>query len=136
MNADIGISENRQKGRTTVEELERWLTLKEDERLGSKKQSVALNSRSWMRSGKHLAPMLPDMLKRIMDEAGPGSGDLDPQATSDFRQRRYRKSGLKSLLGMADLPHLGLISIQSVLRGLAREGLVHPRPKKCVVAVS
>lgn len=66
----------------------------------------------FMRSGERLVAMLPDMLKRILDEAGPDFSaetcpsatldDLEVSAISDFRQRWVRKSGQKSLLNMTN----------------------------------
>lgn len=61
----------------------------------------------WMRAGEELAPMTPDMLKRIFDEAGPdfsseicaeaSLADLDPAAIEQFRARWRRKSGNPAL---------------------------------------
>jgi ATP-dependent DNA helicase RecG len=61
----------------------------------------------WMRSGEDLAPMTPDMLKRIFDEAEPDFsagicsqatlGDLDPAAITAFRQRWIAHSGKHGL---------------------------------------
>lgn len=57
----------------------------------------------WMRAGEDLAPMTPDMLRRIFDEAGPDFSaeicpkatldDLDPAAIKDFRKRWRDASG-------------------------------------------
>jgi len=57
----------------------------------------------YMRSGEELVPMLPDMIKRILDEAEPdfsaepcrgaSMSDLDPNALDDFRSRWAIKSG-------------------------------------------
>lgn len=67
----------------------------------------------WMRSGDSLAPMLPDMLKRIFAETGPDFSaeicvgatlmDLDPRAIDDFRQRWARHSGKDGLSGLTDI---------------------------------
>ena len=56
----------------------------------------------WMRSGESLAPMTPDMLKRIFDESAPDfsakicskavQSDLDSAAIEDFRKRWIQKS--------------------------------------------
>ena len=56
----------------------------------------------YMRSGDSLVPMLPDMLKRIVDEAGPDYSaeinaratldDLDTAMIEDFRKRWMEKS--------------------------------------------
>ncbi len=64
--------------------------------------------RYFMRAGDSLAPMLPDMLKRIFDEAGPdftaeacrgvSLDDLDHKAIDDFRHRWARKSKNEKLL--------------------------------------
>jgi ATP-dependent DNA helicase RecG len=61
----------------------------------------------WMRAGDDLAPMTPDMLKRILDETGPDFSaeicaraplaDLDSAAIEQFRARWRRKSGNTAL---------------------------------------
>lgn len=61
----------------------------------------------YMRSGDSLVPMLPDMLKRIVDEAGPDYSaeinaratldDLDTAMIEDFRRRWMEKSSNASL---------------------------------------
>jgi ATP-dependent DNA helicase RecG len=61
----------------------------------------------WMRAGESLAPMTPDMLKRIFDETGPDFSaeicpeaelsDLDPTAISKFKAAWIRKSGNAAL---------------------------------------
>jgi ATP-dependent DNA helicase RecG len=61
----------------------------------------------YMRSGEDLVPMLPDMIKRILDEAGPDYSaeirkdatlaDLDPLAVEEFRIRWAAKSGNPSI---------------------------------------
>ena len=61
----------------------------------------------WMRSGEDLAPMTPDMLRRIFDESGPDFSaeicpkatlaDLDPAAIESLRDRWARHSGNKAL---------------------------------------
>jgi len=58
---------------------------------------VHYEGRYFMRSGGNLAPMLPDVLKRIFDEAGPDYtaeiclraklDDLDSESIMDFRNR-------------------------------------------------
>lgn len=68
---------------------------------------VALEGAYWMRAGEDLAPMTPDLLKRIFDEAGPDFSaeicpkatlaDLDPAAIEDLRRRWVRHSGNKAL---------------------------------------
>lgn len=65
----------------------------------------------WMRAGESLAPMTPDMLKRIFEETGPDfSGevclgatlnDLDPGAIETFREMWRRKSGNAALAGLS-----------------------------------
>ena len=70
----------------------------------------------WMRSGESLAPMTPDMLKRIFDESGPdfsaercpraAASDLDPNAIQDFQERWVVKSGNAAL---AQLSHEQLL---------------------------
>ena len=57
----------------------------------------------FMRAGEDLVPMLPDVLKRIFDEAGPDFtaeicvsatlDDLDPSAIENFRNLWIKKSG-------------------------------------------
>ena len=61
----------------------------------------------WMRAGEDLAPMTPDMLRRIFDESGPDFSaeicpkatlaDLDPAAIESLRGRWARHSGNKAL---------------------------------------
>lgn len=61
----------------------------------------------WMRSGEDLAPMTPDMLRRIFDESGPDFSaeicpkatlaDLDPAAIESLRSRWLEHSGNKAL---------------------------------------
>jgi ATP-dependent DNA helicase RecG len=63
---------------------------------------IHYGGRYFMRAGGALAPMLPDMLKRIFDEAGPDYtaeicpgaklDDLDPVSIEDFRNRWIQKS--------------------------------------------
>jgi len=58
---------------------------------------IAVEGAYWMRAGEDLAPMTPDMLRRIFDEAGPDFSaevcreatlaDLDPAAITAFRTR-------------------------------------------------
>jgi len=65
----------------------------------------------FMRSGDSLVPMLPDVLKRILDEAEPDYSaevcdkatldDLDLNAIDIFRARWAKKSGNERLKGMA-----------------------------------
>src|SRR5690606_18139712 len=64
---------------------------------------IAVEGAYWMRAGEDLAPMTPDMLRRIFDEAGPDFSaeicpkatldDLDPAAIKDFRKRWRDASG-------------------------------------------
>jgi ATP-dependent DNA helicase RecG len=61
----------------------------------------------WMRAGESLAPMTPDLLKRIFAESGPDFSaercstaimeDLMPSAIEDFRSRWIKKSGNEAL---------------------------------------
>ncbi len=72
---------------------------------------VAVEGAYWMRAGEDLAPMTPDMLRRIFDEAGPDfsaeicpkatPADLDPAAVEDFRQRWRDESGNDTLATMS-----------------------------------
>lgn len=69
---------------------------------------IQYEGRYWMRSGEELAPMTPDMLKRIFEEAGPDYSaeicpsatldDLDPAAIDEFRARWHRVAKNDSLL--------------------------------------
>ncbi len=68
---------------------------------------IAMEGAYWMRSGENLAPMTPDMLRRIFDEAGPDFSaeicpkatlaDLDPAAIEAFRNRWREASGNEAL---------------------------------------
>ncbi|MCC6908124.1 MAG: putative DNA binding domain-containing protein [Phycisphaerales bacterium] len=68
---------------------------------------IAVEGAYWMRAGEDLAPMTPDMLRRIFDEAGldfsaevcreATLADLDPAAITAFRTRWGRHSGSKGL---------------------------------------
>ena len=68
---------------------------------------VAVEGAYWMRAGEDLAPMTPDMLRRIFDEAVPDYSaeicrnatlaDLDPAAIESLRSRWARHSGNKAL---------------------------------------
>ncbi|HQU47248.1 MAG TPA: ATP-binding protein, partial [Pirellulales bacterium] len=68
---------------------------------------VAVDGAYWMRAGEDLAPMTPDMLRRIFDEAGPdfsaeicakaAMADLDPAAIESLRRRWAKHSGNKAL---------------------------------------
>ncbi len=68
---------------------------------------IALEGAYWMRAGEDLAPMTPDMLRRIFDEAVPDYSaeicrkatlaDLDPAAIESLRGRWARHSGYKAL---------------------------------------
>ena len=69
---------------------------------------IHYEGRYFMRAGDSLAPMLPDMMKRIFDEAGPdftaeicqraSLSDLDQKSVDDFRHRWARKSKNNNLL--------------------------------------
>ena len=68
---------------------------------------VAVEGAYWMRAGEDLAPMTPDMLRRIFDESGPdfsaeicpkaGLADLDPAAIRAFRARWVERSRNRAL---------------------------------------
>jgi ATP-dependent DNA helicase RecG len=68
---------------------------------------VPVEGAYWMRAGEDLAPMTPDMLRRIFDEtspdfsaeicAGATLADLDPAAIESFQGRWTRHSGNKAL---------------------------------------
>jgi ATP-dependent DNA helicase RecG len=72
---------------------------------------VHYEGRYFMRAGGSLSSMLPDMLKRIFDEAGPDYTaeichkatftDLDPNAIEDFRNRWIQKSKNEKLSGLS-----------------------------------
>jgi len=82
---------------------------------------IAVEGAYWMRAGEDLAPMTPDMLRRIFDEAGPDYSaevcpkatldDLDPAAIEAFRTRwllnseneRLRDMPVEQLLQDAEL---------------------------------
>lgn len=65
-----------------------------------------------MRAGEDLAPMTPDMLRRIFAESGPGfsaeicpdarTADLDPRAIQALRELWLRKSGNEMLRSLSD----------------------------------
>jgi ATP-dependent DNA helicase RecG len=67
---------------------------------------IAIDGAYWMRAGEDLAPMTPDMLRRIFDEAGPDFSaeicpkatfaDLDPVAIESLRAQWARHSGNKA----------------------------------------
>ena len=68
---------------------------------------IAVEGAYWMRAGEDLAPMTPDMLRRVFDEAGPDFSaeicpkatlaDLDPAAVEAFRGRWMRRSRSRAL---------------------------------------
>ena len=72
---------------------------------------VHYGGRYFMRSGGNLAPMLPDMLKRIFDEAGPDYtaeicpkaklDDLLPESIEEFRNRWIQKSKNEKLRALS-----------------------------------
>lgn len=74
---------------------------------------VAVDGAYWMRAGEDLAPMTPDRLRRIFDEASPDFsaeicpgadiGDLDPAAIDDFRERWYNKAKQDAIRRAPDL---------------------------------
>jgi ATP-dependent DNA helicase RecG len=68
---------------------------------------IAIEGAYWMRAGEDLAPMTPDMLRRIFDEAGPDFSaeicpkaelsHLDPAAIEALRERWRAKSKNETL---------------------------------------
>jgi ATP-dependent DNA helicase RecG len=72
---------------------------------------IAVEGAYWMRAGEDLAPMTPDMLKRIFDEGGPDFSaeicpnatlaDLDADAIEDLRRRWHQKSQNAAILRMS-----------------------------------
>jgi ATP-dependent DNA helicase RecG len=78
---------------------------------------IALDGAYWMRAGEDLAPMTPDMLRRIFDESGPDFSaqicpkatlaDLDPAAIKDFRRRWREESGNDALMNASAEQMLG-----------------------------
>ena len=72
---------------------------------------IHYEGRYFMRSGESLVPMLPDVLRRIFDEAGPDycaetipaatMDDLDPAAIQEFRRMWIRKGGNAKLEGLS-----------------------------------
>jgi len=90
-------------------------------------QPIQYKGAYWMRRGEDLVPMLPDMLKRIFDEAQPdfsheicphaGVDDLEPEAIEEFRKRWIKKSGnigLSNLSGEQLLMDAHLITTNGV----------------------
>jgi ATP-dependent DNA helicase RecG len=79
----------------------------------------------YMRSGEDLVPMLPDMLKRILDEAEPDFSadtcaaatldDLDPKAIAEFRARWAEKTG-NTVIAKSDINQL-LVDAELVING-------------------
>ena len=94
---------------------------------------VHYEGRYFMRAGGSLSSMLPDMLKRIFDEAGPDytaeicpkatSSDLDPNAIEDFRNRWIQKSKNEKLSGLSAEQLLFDSEVLS-REGLAYAGLI------------
>ncbi len=90
---------------------------------------VHYKGRYFMRAGGSLAPMLPDMLKRIFDESAPDYtaeicpkatlDDLDSDGIEDFRNRWMDKSGNENLR-TGDAQHL-----LSDAELLTRDGLTY-----------
>lgn len=90
---------------------------------------VHYEGRYFMRAGGSLSPMLPDMLKRIFDEAEPDFtanvcpratlDDLDPKAVEDLRIRWVKRSGNK------DLRTLSVEQLLSDSELLTRDGLTY-----------
>ena len=72
---------------------------------------IHYKGRYFMRSGEQLAPMLPDMLKRVFDESGPdytaeicskaSLEDLDSKAITDFKNRWIKKSKNEKLQSLS-----------------------------------
>jgi ATP-dependent DNA helicase RecG len=102
---------------------------------------IHYEGRYFMRAGGSLSSMLPDMLKRIFDEAGPdytaeicpkaALADSDPNAIEDFRNRWVQKSKNEKLGGLSTeqllsdselLSHEGLTYAALILFG-KRESL-------------
>jgi ATP-dependent DNA helicase RecG len=94
---------------------------------------IHYQGRYFMRAGEELAPMLPDMLKRIFDEAGPdytaeicpkaGVNDLEPKAVDEFRQRWISKSRNEKL-GSLSVAQLLIDSELLTKEGLTYAGLI------------
>ena len=90
---------------------------------------VHYDGRYFMRSGGDLVPMLPDVLKRIFEEAGPDYtaeicpkavlDDLNSDAIEDFRNRWLRKANNPNLRG------LSAEQILSDAELLTRDGLTY-----------
>lgn len=94
---------------------------------------ITVDGACWMRAGEDLAPMTPDKLQRIFDEAGPDFSaeicpkatlaDLDPTAIEAFRVRWGRRSKNESL---SRLPAAQLLADAELLdhRGITYAALV------------
>jgi ATP-dependent DNA helicase RecG len=90
---------------------------------------VHYGGRYFMRAGGTLAPMLPDMLKRILDEAEPdytaevcpkaSLDDLDQRAIKDFWNRWIQKSRNENLR------HLAVEQLLSDAELVTRDGLTY-----------
>jgi ATP-dependent DNA helicase RecG len=73
---------------------------------------IAVEGAYWMRAGEDLAPMTPDMLRRIFDESGPDFSaeicqkatidDLDAAAIKDFQRRWHEESKNSTLAKLSD----------------------------------
>jgi len=69
---------------------------------------IAVDGAYWMRAGEDVAPMTPDLLRRIFEESAPDFSseicpgatptDLDPVAAAEFRTRWHRRSRNDALL--------------------------------------
>lgn len=105
----------------------------------------------YMRSGEDLVPMLPDMIKRILDEAGPDYSaetcagatidDLDPIALEAFKARWSAKSGngaiskseIRQLLTDSELIHDGKITNAALILFGKHESLSKFMPQTEVI---
>ncbi len=85
---------------------------------------VPMDGAYWMRSGEDLAPMTPDMLKRIFDEAAPDfSAEVCQRATQSDLDRAAIKQFRRRWQGHSKNPQLRTLSDEQLLRDA---GLIAP----------
>ncbi|NLF73612.1 MAG: hypothetical protein GX575_31625 [Candidatus Anammoximicrobium sp.] len=85
---------------------------------------VPVEGAYWMRSGEDLAPMTPDMLKRIFDEAAPDfSAEVCQRATQSDLDRAAIKQFRRRWQGHSKNPQLRTLSDEQLLRDA---GLIAP----------
>jgi ATP-dependent DNA helicase RecG len=105
----------------------------------------------YMRSGEDLVPMLPDMIRRILDEAGPDFSaeicagatieDLEKPALEDFKARwaaksgnaAIRKSDIRQILADAELVLDGKVTYAALALFGKHEALIRYLPQTEVI---